>query len=393
MFGKVYHVCNIKDGKEAAMKIEKKTQESVLKIEVEVMNEMKGQKAALQIYDDGVELNYRFIIMTLCGPDLTKIAEFLNNKFSDSSLLRIAIRTLYAIKTLHESGYVHRDLKPCNLALDYRRDSNIIFLLDFGMARRYARLNESQWIIRAPRSQCRFRGTVRYCSVNMHKRIELGRVDDLWSWLYMTLEMRTELPWAASLHPEKVEIQKVELISVVLNKDTITRSLIPIADHLGTLTYPDRPDYLMIFNTLIGKMQEVGAKLTDPLEFDDLRPGDCEKLQEVVKKYNINLQSKNVTEKNEEKEMELLKEGFQPAGIKDVPGGSSYVIAKGRNFYFTPKSKKSTTSDDKKEKGLGSQKSMTSLCVDINNNDSKKKSQTDLKKKTQRSTSKKKTQK
>lgn len=50
--------------------------------------------------------------------------------------------------------------------------------------------------LREPRKTAPFRGTIRYCSINVHHRDEQGRHDDLWSLLYMTAEMILgTLPW------------------------------------------------------------------------------------------------------------------------------------------------------------------------------------------------------
>ncbi|VDM59605.1 unnamed protein product, partial [Angiostrongylus costaricensis] len=56
-----------------------------------------------------------------------------------------------------------------------------------------------------------FRGSLRYCSLAVHNRLEQvslwfkGRVDDLWSWAYMTIEMRDPLPWTKVNRPEAVQ--------------------------------------------------------------------------------------------------------------------------------------------------------------------------------------------
>lgn len=39
-------------------------------------------------------------------------------------------------------------------------------------------------------------GTDRYCSLNVHARVEQSRRDDMWSYLYMIVEMmKGNLPW------------------------------------------------------------------------------------------------------------------------------------------------------------------------------------------------------
>lgn len=66
------------------------------------------------------------------------------------------------------------------------KDSRLIYLIDFGMVRSYAILDEpkdengkaikaegpKRWIIRKARRKILLRGTMRYCSLNVHKRNE-----------------------------------------------------------------------------------------------------------------------------------------------------------------------------------------------------------------------------
>lgn len=50
-------------------------------------------------------------------------------------------------------------------------------------------------------------GTVRYCSVNVHNYKEQGRHDDLWSWLYMLIELVTNtLPWKGMARKDSVSV-------------------------------------------------------------------------------------------------------------------------------------------------------------------------------------------
>lgn len=67
------------------------------------------------------------------------------------------------------------------------------YIIDFGLARRYTKVDGS---VREQRPMAGFRGTVRYASIRAHESRDLGRVDDLWSLLYVLVEfMRGELPW------------------------------------------------------------------------------------------------------------------------------------------------------------------------------------------------------
>ncbi|KIH49370.1 hypothetical protein ANCDUO_20555, partial [Ancylostoma duodenale] len=118
------------------------------------------------------------------------------------------------------------------------------------MTRRYAAKNEkNEWFIKRKRSRVSFRGTLRYCSLAVHQRLEQGRVDDLWSWAFMAVELRDPLPWAHLMHPETVQAVKEETPIEKLCSTGTSRIFIPIMKHFQKLGYYDRPDYQMIFNT------------------------------------------------------------------------------------------------------------------------------------------------
>ena len=44
---------------------------------------------------------------------------------------------LTRIETLHNKDYVHRDIKPENFCMGAGRNGNILYLIDFGLAKKY----------------------------------------------------------------------------------------------------------------------------------------------------------------------------------------------------------------------------------------------------------------
>ncbi|KAJ1370796.1 hypothetical protein KIN20_032599 [Parelaphostrongylus tenuis] len=117
----------------AAMKIEEDLWEGgVLKLEVYVLQQLQKMRGTVKLYDSGKRQNYCFMVMTLCDKDLMTLRRECGGVFSESTALRLAITTLFAIKQLHEIGYVHRDIKPGNCMIGkFGRDRKMIYLIDF----------------------------------------------------------------------------------------------------------------------------------------------------------------------------------------------------------------------------------------------------------------------
>jgi serine/threonine protein kinase len=47
------------------------------------------------------------------------------------------MQVLQRLEFMHDVGYLHRDLKPENIMIGNGKKANMVFLIDFGLAKRY----------------------------------------------------------------------------------------------------------------------------------------------------------------------------------------------------------------------------------------------------------------
>ncbi|KAL7071777.1 hypothetical protein ACQ4LE_008904 [Meloidogyne hapla] len=174
-----------------------------LVMEIRVLEAAKGvpkeqQKHFPALFDRSVEMrSFMFIVMSLLGESLADIKYRQRNKiFSMNTGLYCAIECLESIKDMHSLGFVHRDIKPANFVLGLPRtgSQNVVYVVDFGIARKIVGADGTVVI---PRSKVRFKGTIRFAPLAMHRGEESGRKDDCESWLYMLADMinKNKLPW------------------------------------------------------------------------------------------------------------------------------------------------------------------------------------------------------
>jgi serine/threonine protein kinase len=95
---------------------------------------------------------------------------------------------------LHYKHFIHRDIKPDNFVVGLNEAANKVFLIDFGLAKRYRRPGSLVHI--PPRDKKNLTGTARYASINTHKGLEQSRRDDLESLGYVLIYfLQGSLPW------------------------------------------------------------------------------------------------------------------------------------------------------------------------------------------------------
>ena len=98
------------------------------------------------------------------------------------------------VEELHKFSFIHRDIKPSNFLIGKNSKSQQIYLIDFGLAKKYKDQKSHQHIPFKEEKQ--LTGTVRFASLNQHLGYEASRRDDLESIAYLLIYfLKGDLPW------------------------------------------------------------------------------------------------------------------------------------------------------------------------------------------------------
>ena len=255
-FSEIYEAVDQDDespsSKRVAIKLARESQKcSMLVHEHEVLRELSDSHTVARFIEMGRDPGCHYIVMTLLGENISEMRRATADKrFSATTVALLSLQMIDAIEHMHHAGYIHRDIKPSNFCVGFGEAQPRCYIVDFGLARRW-RLPSGE--VRPPRESVDFRGTCRYASKHSHLGEELGRRDDLWSLLYMLLELLGgELPWHALKERDtvlrmkqahEVEMAAASEASYVLSSVRMPGGLVSMIAHLRELGYADAPDY------------------------------------------------------------------------------------------------------------------------------------------------------
>lgn len=126
------------------------------------------------------------------------------------TVLMLADQMIGRIEYVQNKNFIHRDIKPDNFLMGIGRHCNKVYLIDFGLAKKYRDSHTKTHI--GYREDKNLTGTARYASINAHLGIEQSRRDDMESLGYVLMYFnRSSLPWQGLRAATKK--QKYEKIS------------------------------------------------------------------------------------------------------------------------------------------------------------------------------------
>ena len=106
------------------------------------------------------------MVMDYLGQSLEEMLNICNRKFSLKTTLMIGLEMLKLIQFIHSRGVLHRDIKPDNFLVGRGSHQDKIYMIDFGLAKRYLSKDSETHI--PYRDNKDLTGTARYASINTH---------------------------------------------------------------------------------------------------------------------------------------------------------------------------------------------------------------------------------
>ena len=272
-FNEIYQGSDIFDNSEIAIKLEHNSiKYPQLLFESRLLESIPGIGIP-KVYWAGVSGEYNVMVFELLGKNLEELFQNCDKKFSLKTMLMIAIQVLDRIRHLHMHNYIHRDIKPQNFSIGKGENEHIIYLIDFGLAKRY---REEYTNFHIPlRQNIKLTGTIRYASCNALNKKELSRRDDMESIGYMLIYLlKGSLPWQGLKIKQKSEkYSKIKELKMSLEPEKLCEDLPDefkeYIESVKNLEFEEEPDYgryINMFTELFKKKEYVKDYMYDWVE-------------------------------------------------------------------------------------------------------------------------------
>lgn len=239
-FGCVYKGKNKITGELVAIKIEDRTKLNIntLLVEAKIYQYLGKQKGFSQLKWFQTNNKHNILVINYLGKSLNNF----KNPIDLNIVRNIGSQIFKRIELLHSKQLIHRDIKPHNLLVG-TKDKTTIYLIDFSFAKRY--IINGQHIKEGITNK--IIGSLNFVSLNVHKRIEPSRRDDLISAIYVLIYLYFgKLEWENCTNQNTMICLK-ESILTADNIPIVFRNLLL---YCQSLAFDCEPDYEYIAQLL-----------------------------------------------------------------------------------------------------------------------------------------------
>ena len=248
-FGIIYKAENIRTNEFVAIKFEtKQSITKTLKNEAKVYQYLGKQNGFPQLKWYGTEENYTYLVIDLLGLTLSDIITRYK-KLSLKTTLILGIQIISRIQLLHNKCLLHRDIKPNNFLFGLNKQTNKLFLLDFGFSKRYDYNGKHI----SEKKITSIIGSPNFVSLNVHNNIEPSRRDDLESCIYVIIYMLYgNLDWFGK------NMNTMADLKLQLTNKMEFSFLKHMLEYVRSISFDEKPNYNLLIHLLVDTFNQNG---------------------------------------------------------------------------------------------------------------------------------------
>lgn len=262
-FGDIYGGVDIHTGEEVAIKLESvKSKHPQLLREAKIYRSLHGIVGVPTAKWYGIEGEFHVLVMDLLGKSLEDLFNECGRKFSLQTVIILATQLISHLEAIHRKSLIHRDIKPDNFLIGRGSESQLVYVIDFGLSKLY---RDPRIYRHIPYKEGKsLTGTARYASIQTHVGIEQSRRDDMESLGYVLMYfLRGSLPWQGL-----VATTKKQKYDRICERKCSTSLEVLCAGHpdefkvyfeyVKSLKFADAPDYAFmrkLFDDLGGRIK------------------------------------------------------------------------------------------------------------------------------------------
>jgi serine/threonine protein kinase len=245
-FGEVYEAEDTEQHQRVAVKLESMDAKiPQLVHESHVYTALQDCIGIAPLFWSGSEESFNGMAISLLGKSLADLAA--DHHLSLKTMLMLIPQMLSCVEQLHRRDLIHRDIKPENFAMGRGASASQVFIIDFGLAKRFRSRRTREHIQFADGRK--LVGTARYASVAAMRGCEQSRRDDMealgFVWLFL---LRGWLPWMGlARHNGPHKFQKVLAVKEATSFEDLCSGLpdefVKYFRAVRQLGFQDEPEY------------------------------------------------------------------------------------------------------------------------------------------------------